>query len=81
LWGIASLFDAYLVPKLLSHQLPPFGRSGDVVEELTRGVGLFLPLSVRRGQPACASRTVHGFWVLHVFVVFLIVFVFDLVLF
>jgi hypothetical protein len=53
------LFDAYLVPKLLSHQLLPFGRSGDVLEELTRGVGLFLPLSVRRGQSACAWRTVR----------------------
>jgi hypothetical protein len=46
------LFDAYLVPKLLSHQLLPFGRSGDGLEELTRGVDLFLPLSVRHRQSA-----------------------------
>jgi hypothetical protein len=65
-WGIASLFDAYHVPKLLSQQLLPFGRSGDGLEELTRGVELFLPLSVRRGlsarhttdspRVACSSR-------------------------
>jgi hypothetical protein len=75
------LFDAYLLPKLLSHQLLPFERSGDVVEELTRVVELFLPLSVRRGQSTCAWRTVLGFWVLRMFVMFLLVFVFDLVLF
>jgi hypothetical protein len=75
------LFDAYLVPKLLSHQLLPFGRSGDVLEELTRGVEQFLPLSVRRGQSACAWRTVRRYGVLRVFVVFLIVFVFNPVLF
>jgi hypothetical protein len=80
-WGIASLFDAYLVPKLLSLQLLPFGRSGDVLEELTRGVELSLPLSVRRGQSACAWRTVRGYCVLRVFVVFLLVFVFDPVLY
>jgi hypothetical protein len=43
----------------LSLQLLPFGRSGDVLEELTRGVELFLLLSVRRGQSACAWRTVR----------------------
>jgi hypothetical protein len=58
-WGIASLFDAYHVPKLLSLQLLPFGRSGDELEELTFGVELFLLLSVRRGQSACVWRTVH----------------------
>jgi hypothetical protein len=45
-WGIASLFDAYHVPKLSSQQLLPFGRSGDGLEVLTIGVGLFLVLSV-----------------------------------
>jgi hypothetical protein len=76
-WGIASLFDACLVPKLLSHQLVPVGRSGDELEVLTRGVELFLPLSVRRGQSACARQTVHGYCVLRVFVMFLLVFFFD----
>jgi hypothetical protein len=80
LGGIASLFDAYLVPKFLSHQLVSFGRSGDELEELTRGVELFLPLSVRRGLSACAWRTVRGYCVLRVFVVFLLAFVFDPVL-
>jgi hypothetical protein len=42
------LFDAYLVPKLLSQPLLPFGRSGDELEELTFGVELFLPPSVWR---------------------------------
>jgi hypothetical protein len=74
------LFDAYLVPKPLSLQLLPFGRSGDVLEELTRGVELFLLLSMRREQFACAWRTVHGYSVLHVFVMFLPAFVFDPVL-
>jgi hypothetical protein len=80
-WGIASLFDTYLVPKLLSLQLLPFGRSGDVLEELTHGVKLFFPLSVRRGQSVCAWRTVRGYSVLRVFVVFLLVFIFNPILF
>jgi hypothetical protein len=80
-WGIASLFDAYLVPKLLSQQLLPFGRSGDELVELTRGVEQFLPLSVRRGQSVRAWRTVRRVSVCHVFVVFVLVFVFDPVLF
>jgi hypothetical protein len=45
-WGIASLVDAWEVPKLLSQQLLPFGRSGDGLEVLTFGVVLFLGLSV-----------------------------------
>jgi hypothetical protein len=53
------LVDAYHVPKLLSQQLLPFGRSGDVLEELTRGVEQFLLLSVRRGQSAPSLRTVR----------------------
>jgi hypothetical protein len=40
------LFDAYHVPKLLSLQLLPFGRSGDELGELTFEVGLFLGLFV-----------------------------------
>jgi hypothetical protein len=34
-WGIASLLDAYLVPKLLSHQLLPFGKFGGELVRLT----------------------------------------------
>jgi hypothetical protein len=75
------LFDAFLVPKLLSQQLLPFGKFGDELEELTFEVEQFLPLSVRCGQSACAWRTVCGLSVLRVFVVFLLVFVFDSVLF
>jgi hypothetical protein len=44
------LFDAYHVPKPLSQQLLPFGRSGDGLEELTFGVEQFSALSVRGGQ-------------------------------
>jgi hypothetical protein len=80
-WGIASLFDAYHVPKLLSQQLIPFRRSGDELEELTFGVELFLPLSVRHGQYACPWRTVCERCVRRVFVVFVVVFVLDPVLF
>jgi hypothetical protein len=54
------MFDAYHVPKLLSQQLLPFGRSGDELEELTFGVEQFLPLSVRRGRSASLWRTVRG---------------------
>jgi hypothetical protein len=75
------LLDAYLVPKPLPLQLLPFGRSGDELEELTFGVELFLPLSVRRGQSACPLRTVREHCVRRVFVMFVLVFVFDLVLF
>jgi hypothetical protein len=48
------------------------------LEELTFGVELFLGLSVRREQSACAWRTVRRHSVLCGFVVFLLVFVFDL---
>jgi hypothetical protein len=64
------LVDAYHVPKLLSQQLLPFRRSGDELGELTFGVEQFLPLSVRRGRSAARA-------VLRVFVMFLLVFVFD----
>jgi hypothetical protein len=49
--------------------------------ELTRGVEQFLLLSVRSGQSARAWRTVRRVSVRRVFVVFVLVFVFDPVLF
>jgi hypothetical protein len=70
-WGIESLVDAFHVPKLLSQQLLPFGRSGDGFGELTLGVGQFSALSVRRGRFARRWRTVRGLRVPHMFVVFL----------
>jgi hypothetical protein len=75
------LLDAYLVPKPLPLQLLPFGKSGDGLEELTFGVEQFLLLSMRRGQSTCAWRTVPGLRVLRVIVMFLLVFVLDLILF
>jgi hypothetical protein len=71
------LVDAYHVPKLLSQQLRPFGRSGDELGELTFEVGLFLGLFVKRGQSAGVWQTVREPSVLQVFFVFLLVFVFD----
>jgi hypothetical protein len=50
--AIASLCDAFEVPKPLSSQLQPFGKSVDDLGELTFEVGLFF-CSVR------ASRTVR----------------------
>jgi hypothetical protein len=41
LWGIASLVDAFHVPKLLSQQLLPFGSSGDGLRVLTFEVEQF----------------------------------------
>jgi hypothetical protein len=70
------LFDAFLVPKLLSQQLLLFRKSGDELEELTFEVKQFLPPSMRRGQSACTWRTVRGYSVLRMFIVFLLVFVF-----
>jgi hypothetical protein len=75
--GIASLVDAYRVPKLLSQQLLPFGRSGDELGDLTLGVEQFLPLSVRRGQSARRWRTVRESSVRRVFFMFLLGFAFD----
>jgi hypothetical protein len=71
------LVDAFLVPKLLSQQLLPFGRSGDGLEGLTFEVGLFSVLSVGRGQSACWWQTVRDVHVRHVFFVFLLSFAFD----
>jgi hypothetical protein len=47
------------------------------LEELTFEVGLFLGLSVKRGQSARGWRTVQEHAVLRVFFVFLLVFAFD----
>jgi hypothetical protein len=44
------LCDAFQVPKPLSPQLLPFGKSDDDLGELTFEVGLFSVLSVRRGR-------------------------------
>jgi hypothetical protein len=46
------LVDAFHVPKLLSQQLLPFGRSGDGLEELTFLVEQFSALSVPCGRSA-----------------------------
>jgi hypothetical protein len=73
------LVDAFLVPKLLSQQLLPFG--GDGLGELTLEVEQFSALSVRRGRSARQWRTVRGLRVLRVFVVFLRAFALDPVLF
>jgi hypothetical protein len=71
------LVDAFHVPKLLSQQLLPFGRSGDGLEGLTFKVGLFSVLSVGRGQSVCWWRTVRDVRVRRVFFVFLLSFTFD----
>jgi hypothetical protein len=71
------LFDAYHVPKLLSHQLVLFGRSGDELGKLSFEVGLFLGLFVKRGQSAGVWRTVIEPSVCRVFFVFLLGFAFD----
>jgi hypothetical protein len=74
---MASLVDAFHVPKLLSQQLLPFGRSGDGLEGLTFEVELFSVLSVGRGQSACWWRTVREVRVRRVFFMFLLSFSFD----
>jgi hypothetical protein len=58
-WGITSFIDAFHVPKLLSQQLLPFGRSGDGLEGLTFEVEAFSALSVPRGRSAWTWRTVR----------------------
>jgi hypothetical protein len=75
--GIASLFDAYHVPKPLSQPLLPFGRSGDGLEVLNLEVEQFSALSARCGQFACVWWTVRGLAVRRVFFVFLLAVVFD----
>jgi hypothetical protein len=71
------LVDAFHVPKLLSQQLLPFGRSGDGLGVLTFGVEQFSALNVPRGRSAWTWRTVRAVRVRRVFFVFLLVFVFD----
>jgi hypothetical protein len=71
------LCDAFQVPKPLSPQLQPFGKSDDDLGELTFEVEQFSALSGRRGRSAGRWRTVRGWCVRRVFVVFLHVFAFD----
>jgi hypothetical protein len=80
-WGIASLDDAFHVPKLLSQQLLSIGRSGDGLGVLTFEVELFSVLFVPGGRSARAWRTVRAYSVLRVLFVFLLGFVFDLIIF
>jgi hypothetical protein len=75
-WAIASLCDAFQVPKPLSPQHQPFGKSDDDLGELTFEVGLFSILSVWRGRSARGRRTVREERVLPVFFV-LLLFAFD----
>jgi hypothetical protein len=74
-WAIASLCDAFQVPKPLSLQLLPFGKSDDDFGELTFEVGLFSVLSVWRGRSARGRRTVREEPVRREFFVFLFRFV------
>jgi hypothetical protein len=74
-WAIASLCDAFQVPKPLSLQLLPFGISDDDLGELTFDVGLFSVLSVWRGRSARGRRTVREELVHRAFSVFLFRFV------
>jgi hypothetical protein len=53
------LVDAFHVPKLLSQQLLPFGRSGDGLGVLTFGVEQFSVLFVPGGRSARAWPTVR----------------------
>jgi hypothetical protein len=71
------LVDAFHVPKLLSQQLLPFGRSGDGLEELTFGVEQFSGLTVPPGRSAWTWWTVRAVPVHRVFFVFLLGFAFD----
>jgi hypothetical protein len=71
------LVDAFHVPKLLSQQLLPFGRSGDGLGVLTFGVKQFSVLFVPHGRSARAWWTVRVHSVRRVFFMFLLVFAFD----
>jgi hypothetical protein len=66
------LCDAIQVPKPLSPQLLPFGKSDDDLGELTFVVELFSVLSARRGRSARGRQTVREERVLPVFFVFLL---------
>jgi hypothetical protein len=71
------LVDAFHVPKLLSQQLLPFGRSRDGLGVLTFGVEQFSVLFVPGGRSARAWRMVREHSVLRVFFVFFLGFAFD----
>jgi hypothetical protein len=71
------LCDAFQVPKPLSPQLLPFGKSDDDLGELTFEVGRFSVLSARGGLSAWGRRTVRAGPVRWEFFVFLLVFRFD----
>jgi hypothetical protein len=73
--AIASLCDAFQVPKPLSLRLLPFGISDDDLGELTFEVGLFSVLSVWCGRSARGQRTVREELVSRAFFVFLFRFV------
>jgi hypothetical protein len=72
------LVDAFHVPKLLSQQLLPFGRSDDGLGVLTFGVEQFSVLFVPGRRSARSWQTVREHSVLRVFFVFLLSFAFDL---
>jgi hypothetical protein len=76
-WAIASLCDAFQVPKPLSPKLQPFGKSVDDLGELTFEVGRFSALSVPRGRSTPSWRTVRATRVRPVFFEFLLAFSFD----
>jgi hypothetical protein len=69
------LCDAFQVPKPLSLQLLPFGKSDDDLGELTFEVGLFSVLSVWRGRSVRSRWTVREEPVRRAFLVFLFRFV------
>jgi hypothetical protein len=75
------LIDALHVPKLLSQQLLPFGRSGDGLEVLTFEVEQFSALFARGGRSARVWRTVCGLAVRRSVLRVLGLFPFDPVLF
>jgi hypothetical protein len=72
------LCDAFQVPKPLSPQLQPFGKSDDDLGELTFEVGHFSVLSARGGRSAWGRRMVRAGPVRREVFVFLLVLRFDL---
>jgi hypothetical protein len=71
------LCDAFEVPKPLSPQLLPFGKSDDDLGELTFEVERFFVLSTKGGRSPWCRRTVRAGAVHRVFFVFLLAFRFD----
>ena len=67
---MASLCDALLLPKILSQELQPFGRSGDGKVELTPELEHFSVLFALGGRSARPVRTVRKDQVALVFFVF-----------